>query len=310
MTTKRKLIIGITLGVVLLAGLILVFRPAAPRSLAEAPSQYAQADGVRIHYKTVGKGRKALVFVHGFGCDMNVWGKQFEAFHEVDSLKLVFVDLPGYGGSDKPHTDYTLSYFASAVKAVVDVAAPEDELVLVGHSLGTPVCRQFCKDYPGRVTGLCDVDGVYCLYPPEDSPAEERNAYEAEVQAFASMFQGDSVDENIRLFVYSLAGENTPEEIGTYALEIMPRTPEYVAYSTMKNLIDPRWWAKEEGTIDAPSLIICTRNSGITEDNREQMEALYSHITYWELTTCGHFIQWEESEAFNSRLSDFINKTE
>ena len=51
-------------------------------SLTEAPSRFATLDGHRIHYKSVGggSGSDALVFVHGWTCDMSVWRLQVPAF--------------------------------------------------------------------------------------------------------------------------------------------------------------------------------------------------------------------------------------
>lgn len=279
-----------------------VFRVGTPETLQEAYSQYVQCDGARIHYKSAGTGDLTLVYVHGFGCDLEVWAEQYEHFRSDRHIRQIFVDLPGYGLSDKPKTDYTPDLFAKAVKAVADKAAPGSKVVLIGHSLGTPVCRQFAFLYPELTLGLVDVDGVYGLYPPDSS-----SDYEAQIRAFVESFHGPDREENIRLFVYSLAGPDTPEEIGSYALEHMPNTPEYVAYSTMKNLVDRRYWDGQ--TLSIPVLITCTRNSGLEDDNREQMQRLYPAMRdsdYWELETCGHFIQWEASHEFNSRLDKFL----
>lgn len=63
-------------------------------------------DSVKIHYKTAGSGSSNIVFVLGFGCDMNVWEEQFDYFS--DKATMIFIDLPGYGKSDKPHDNEQL----------------------------------------------------------------------------------------------------------------------------------------------------------------------------------------------------------
>ena len=89
-----------------------------------------------------------------------------------------------------------------------------------------------------------------------------------------------------------------------YAMSVMPNTSRHVAASTMKNLINKENWTG--AVINRPSLIICTQNSGLAPDNRQQMEALYSCLQYEELLTCGHFIHMERAEWFNEILRQFL----
>lgn len=292
-----------------------------PDSIEALPSQYVTLDdSIQIHYKTWGDGPKTVMFVHGFGCDMNTWEAQFDALRDgltpsskgeggnMD-MRLIFIDLPGYGQSDKPHVDYTLSFFSKAVTKVLDEVKC-DYAFLVGHSLGTPVCRQTLMERPWRVAGLMDIDGVYCLYPKlSDSPTEEElaasMAYEEAVQGFASSFDGDACKENITGFVLSLGGPQTPAAITDYAMSCMPETPEYVASSTMHNLIDRQWWT--DFPIPFPVEVLCTQNSGLEPDNRQQMQALYPAMQYTELETCGHFIQMEQPELVNDCLRRLID---
>ena len=51
------------------------------------------ADGVPIHYSVQGKGEPALVFVHCWSCDRNLWENQVAEFakkHRVAACRLWF----------------------------------------------------------------------------------------------------------------------------------------------------------------------------------------------------------------------------
>ena len=112
----------------LLFALLLIGCRNQPQMLSELKSEYVTIDdSIRVHYKlwiatphsqgeneSADSEAKTICFVHGFGCDMNTWEKQFEAFRDDKDLQLVFIDLPGYGQSDKPHVEYTLDFFAHA----------------------------------------------------------------------------------------------------------------------------------------------------------------------------------------------------
>lgn len=262
-------------------------------------------DSIRVAYKTWGEGPRTMAFVHGFGCDLGVWQMQFEAFRDDTDLQLVFIDLPGYGESSKPDVSYDLGLFSRAVRTVLD-SVSSDFAILVGHSLGTPVCRQVLYDAPMRVAGLCDVDGVYCFYPtlgenptPEEVAAAE--AYEAAVEDFAASFDGKDYHDQLLAFANQLAGPNTPEHLKTYVSLHMCETLWYVASSTLHQLIDRRWW-NTPFPIPFPVEVICTQNSGLEPDNREKMQALYADMQYTELEDCGHFIQCEQPEVVNQAL--------
>ena len=284
---------------ILLLAVILAGCSIKPEKLADIDSEYATVnDSVRIHYKRYGDGDKTICFVHGFGCDLNTWEKQFKVLRDEHNLQLVFIDLPGYGESSKPHVEYTLDFFAKAVNAVLDKEHVGD-VVLVGHSLGTPVCRQVLMS--GRQGNLVDIDGVYCFYDGTETPE-----YVEAVNQFGHAFDGPECSEVIAGFVTSLAGPETPKYITDYAMSVMPKTPQYVASSTMRNLVERQWWSQRP--IQTKTMVVCTQNSGLDSDNRQKMERLYPHLDYIELTTCGHFIHMEQPEMFNEKLKTFIKE--
>ena len=273
-----------------------------PETLDEVKSEYITVDdSVNVHYKIwhqdAAPETKTLCFVHGFGCDMNTWEKQFEAFRDED-VRLVFIDLPGYGKSDKPHVEYTFDFFAHAIDKVLNTIGIKDA-VFVGHSLGTPVCRHtlMTTDHSGA---LVDVDGVYCFYDGTETPE-----YVEAVNQFGHAFDGSDCREVITGFVTSLAGQDTPQWVTDYAMSVMPETPQYVASSTMQHLVERQWWPNQQLTL--PVMVICTQNSGLEPDNEQKMLALYSNLDYTELTTCGHFIHMEQSEMFNQKLKELLD---
>lgn len=295
----NKFVSKLLLVVMLVGGVVGVLMGcyAKTATLSVLKSEYVTIDdSVRIHYKQYGNGETTICFVHGFGCDLNTWEKQFEGLHGDEHLKLLFVDLPGYGLSSKPHVEYTLDFFAKAVNAVLNTEHV-GAVTLVGHSLGTPVCRQVLKR--GRKGNLVDVDGVYCFYDGSETPE-----YIEAVNQFGHAFDGADCSQVIEGFVASLAGHRTPEEVTDYAMNIMPETPQYVASSTMRNLVERQWWSQKP--LNAKVMVICTKNSGLDHDNRQKMARLYPHLNYTELTSCGHFIHMEQPDMFNDKLKAFI----
>lgn len=122
----------------------------------EPTSHFAELDGVRVHYTNYGTGEQALLFVHGWSSDETVWKKQ--APELAKSIRVITVDLPGHGQSDRPENSYTMDYYARALDAVLRDAGVK-KASFVGHSNGTLVVRQFYRLYPQEVNALVIVDG-------------------------------------------------------------------------------------------------------------------------------------------------------
>ena len=72
----------------------------------------------------------------------------------ADEFRVIAVDLPGFGDSDKPiGAPYDARYFARAVVALLD-ALDLDRVHLVGNSMGGRVALEIGLRYPDRVQRL------------------------------------------------------------------------------------------------------------------------------------------------------------
>src|SRR5215469_14377569 len=132
----------------------------------------ASVDGVNIHSTVRGSGPKTIVFVHGWTCDESSWSEQVPVFEK--SYRVITLDLPGHGKSGSPKNGpLTMELFAKAIEAV-RVEAKAGKIVLVGHSMGTPVIREYARLYPANVAGMVPVDGVLHLSGSPNAPNPDR----------------------------------------------------------------------------------------------------------------------------------------
>ncbi|TPG65520.1 alpha/beta fold hydrolase [Hymenobacter nivis] len=102
-----------------------------------------------------GPGAQTVVFVHGFGCDQQMWRLMAPAFEE--HYQVVLLDLVGAGGSDlvayDPTRYATLDAHAADVLAVLE-ALELRGVVLVGHSVGATIGVLAAAQEPARVARL------------------------------------------------------------------------------------------------------------------------------------------------------------
>lgn len=138
------------MSLVLLAGL----SHAAVVMAAEPRTGEIEVRGVRLHYVTAGEG-PPVVLIHGLHAsgDLN-WRKPglFDAL--ARNYRVIALDLPGHGQSDKP--EQAEAYGAQMVE---DVLRLMDHLKvpkahLVGYSLGGLVAAKLAVGHPERVQSL------------------------------------------------------------------------------------------------------------------------------------------------------------
>jgi len=91
----------------------------------------------RNNVKVFGKGEKALIFAHGFGCDQNMWRYVVSSFQQ--NFKIVLYDHVGAGQSDTSAYDFskyaTLQGYADDLIEICEYLALEQP-IFVGHSVG------------------------------------------------------------------------------------------------------------------------------------------------------------------------------
>jgi len=262
--------------------------------LDQAPSQFAKFGGIRVHYKSLGEGDTALVFIHGWTCNMNFWRYQVPAFD--GKIRMILVDLPGHGESNKPKVDYTMDLFARSVDAVLKEAGVE-KAVLAGHSMGTPVIRQFARLYPKKTAGLIVVDGA--LRAPKFKPED--------FEKFLARFSNADWKDNITKMVDSMFTPDTPAEVRKAIKDGMPSAPQHVAASAMKEMFNPVNW-KDEEKIEAPLQVIMAKSPNWPADYEPFVRKIAPQVDYHVMEGVGHFLMMEKPKEFNELVMGFLKK--
>src|SRR5688572_906644 len=206
-----------------------------------APLSAATVDGLTIHSSTSGTGAATLIFVHGWTCDSSSWTAQVPAF--ANKYRVITVDLPGHGQSASPKDGkLSMDLFARAVEAV-RAEAKADRVVLVGHSMGAPVIRQYAHLYPQRVAGIVAVDGPLDLrgFPPAEFKQPPAMLGSEGLKAREKMIRGMFIPE-------------TPPALQEHVLKMMLGTSEATANGAMAAVFDPS--VPRTDVIKAPALSV------------------------------------------------------
>jgi pimeloyl-ACP methyl ester carboxylesterase len=260
-------------------------------ALDRTPSRFALYNGTRVHFKSLGLGTTAVVFVHGWGCDLTFWRAQVPA---VDGrVRAIFLDLPGFGRSDKPEVAYTMDYFAGAVEAVLQAAGVE-HAVLVGHSMGAPVIRQFYRRFRPKVTALVVVDGALRT-PFGDS---------AQTARFVAQWEGADYLDRMSGMVDALFSGSVDTSLRAWVKRRMRATPQRVAASAMRGMADPAIW--RDDPIEVPLLAVMAESRTWSADYVAYVKRLAPGVRYETMSGVGHFLMLERPAEFNTLLDEFL----
>ncbi len=102
-------------------------------------------------------GAATVVFVHGFALTMDCWHFQRLAFR--GKRRMVFFDLRSHGRSGRSTQEHaTIDQLGRDLHIVLDSLAPDEPVVLVGHSMGGMAIVALAEQHPelfgDRVVGL------------------------------------------------------------------------------------------------------------------------------------------------------------
>jgi pimeloyl-ACP methyl ester carboxylesterase len=114
------------------------------------PQYFAIVNGVRTAFCDAGRG-PAVVFIHGLAGDLTHW--VYVAPHFVGRHRVIGVDLPASGESERPRGPLSVRMFAKQVHGLLDVLGVE-RAAIVGHSLGGMVAAELALLHPERVSRL------------------------------------------------------------------------------------------------------------------------------------------------------------
>ena len=260
-------------------------------------------DGLRLHYLDNGSG-DAVLFIHGSGpgaSGRSNFKLNYPEFAAAGHRVLV-PDLPGYGASDKPETDYTLDFFVDAMFGLLD-ALDIARCTLVGNSLGGAIAIKMALDQPQRIARLV-------LMAPGGLMEKEQYYLQMEgIQKMGAAFANGELNDadgmrrllSLQLFDPSQISDETVNERVAVVLE-QPRC--VLTRMQVPNL------AGRVAELSCPILGFWGMNDKFCPASGAQtlMDAC-RNIRFVLLSECGHWVMVEHRAVFNREVLAFLEET-
>lgn len=132
---------------------------------------FAEINGVRIHYDLQGDGEQTLVLIHAGIANLDIWDEQMPVFAE--RYKTLRYDVRGWGETPDPAGKYTDHSDLDALLEHLDI----QQAAVLGNSNGGRIAIDFALSFPERMSKLILVAPALGGFDyPDDSFIEQHSA--------------------------------------------------------------------------------------------------------------------------------------
>ncbi len=290
---------------------------------------YADINGLKLHYAKAGNGAKTILFLHGFPEFWYEWKHQLEEFSK--DFTAVAYDQRGYNLSDKPANveDYSVTNIVADIKAMFDKfgTSPDNKGYLVAHDWGGAVAWAFAIRFPEYLEKLIIINaphpGVFARELQSNPAQQKASAYmnffrtpeaEAVLSAnnfaalqkalFGSSTKPEVFTEEIRnayIEAWSQPGALTgglnwyrAAKAGPPTKEVTPETNLAAGFETLR--------------VNVPTLVIWgEQDIALLTGCLDGLDAYVPDLKIIRLPQGSHWVVNEEPELVNQYIRDFID---
>lgn len=267
--------------------------------------QFIDTTHCRIAVETAGSpvaGKPAILFIHGNSSCKEVFAGQMNS--DISKRTACFaMDLPGHGRSEDakdPEATYTMTGYAKCALELIS-QLHDGNFVVVGWSLGGHIGIEMTA-HTDRMKGLL-VSGT----PPVGRGATEMQ--EAFLPNEHMAFTGQEVltDEQAQLYARTTCGSRRYEDfLGEAVRRTDGRARRIMMEAALRgDGVDQREVVE---TADMPLAIVNGREEALV--NNAYVQSI-DYANLWRrqvflIDNAGHAPFWDEPQAFNSLLGDFL----
>jgi len=262
----------------------------------------------RIAYLDVGAG-PPVILIHGFGGSMWQWEQQQHTLSQ--HFRVLTLDLPGAGLSDKPEIDYRpdqmLDFFVGFMDAVNIPQA-----TLVGNSMGAGLAIGMALAHPTRVAKLVLIDGLPQHVMEKLTSPSVRRAIETSAPSwlvsFGNMLFGGLMTESVLREIVHDQALLTPAVIERSNRNRQRPGLINPLMTVRENL--PLWesgFATRVGEITHPTLVIWGEEDRVFPIAvGDELHQTIKGSRFIRIPKAGHIPQWERPDLVNQELITFI----
>lgn len=266
-----------------------------------------------ISYIEQGSGDKVLLLVHGLASNAGFWRYNIEAFSK--EYRVIAIDLPGYGKSDKKSYPYSMTFYADEIAKFLK-ALKINKVYYLGHSMGGQIGIHLAIKHPEMIERLV-------LASPAGIEEFQRGEGDWLRSVFTSTLVKQTNEEGIRrnlnanFYTWCDDLEWMVEERARMAKSREFDEFVYAVIRSVNAMLDEPTFDKL-GKISMPALIVYGANDllipnpylnpGFTADVFKKGKKDIPNCELAEIPECGHMLQIDKSGEFNTAVLEYLRR--
>ena len=267
---------------------------------------------IEIGYLDEGQGDVVLL-IHGLGSNAKAWLRNIPEL--AKDHRVIAVDLPGYGVSDKGHYLYSLSFYAQVLDEFL-TGLDIEQATWVGHSMGGQIAMVAALERPDRVAKLV-------LISPAGFEAFTDGEGDWMRKAVSPKFVAETTIRGIAVNLESNFFDKPAEAdfMITDRIQVAgARDFDRYCYAVAENvgaMLDGPVLDRL-GDIRQPTLVLAGENDNLIPNRflhggstRDVFTPGVAQMPDAELVMfekCGHFVQFEKADETNAALAAFLGR--
>ncbi len=288
--------------------------------------EYAEINGVRLHYATAGEG-KLILFAHGFPEFWYMWKDQLVEFGK--DHQAVALDMRGYNLSSKPEgaDQYQIPALIEDFRALAEHLGHK-KFILAAHDWGGIVAWQFANRHPEYLEKLIIINAPH---PGVFARLFVGNADQQAASQYMLLFRSPMAERMLSADDYSIllggiqteAAELSEEDTQKYieawsqpgaltgglnyyrAMPFEPPPSGESADENLTNLVNAL--PREMFEVKVPTLVIWgEQDTALTIHNLDGLDEYVPDLTIKRIPGGSHWVVREQPELINNLIRDFI----
>jgi pimeloyl-ACP methyl ester carboxylesterase len=269
-------------------------------------SQYVEVDGLRLHYLDGGGSGEPVLFLHGWPTSSFLWRRVMAEVAKGN--RVIALDLPGFGKSDKPvDASYSFRFYNQVLDDFLK-ALEIDKISLAIHDFGGPVGLYWACHQPQRLHKLAILN---TLVYPEMSWAVVLFVLLCRLPGLRSWIASPGGLRFAMRLGVSDTSRITPEVLEAVQAPFASREARRALVNAGTRLHPGGFKdiARLLPALAGPVRVIYGERDRILPDVAKTMRRVAHDLPQAEVTAlpdCGHFLQEERGSDIGRMLADFF----
>jgi pimeloyl-ACP methyl ester carboxylesterase len=256
-------------------------------------NEFVEVRGARLRVRTAGNG-PAVLFVHGWAIDLDMWTPQFAAL--AARYRLIAFDRRGFGlSSGTPGIEDDLADIAELLATLAI-----ERVAIVGMSQGARIALRWALESPARTTSLV-LDG-----PPRDLLAAGRARGEITLAAYRELVRNEGIEAFRKEWLEHPLMRLHVHDARTRTL-VREMVERYPGHDLLADDASPVVQVGDLDRLDVPVLIV---NGEYDSDTRlgagAELARALPHARLAVIPGAGHLSNLDNPGAYNKVLGEFL----